>query len=295
MPRRKKRKLETVVEDIYEVVGRLGQGETINVKEEHIDAYGEFMKQALKDWLTPRANQQPMLRMSNIGKPMRQLWYDMNSELKATGVTAPTMIKFLYGHILERVVLFLTELAGHVVTDEQKEININGILGHMDCKIDGEVVDIKSASNFAFQKFKNGTLAENDIFGYMAQLSGYETAEGTDKGGFLAINKETGELALYCPEELDKINIDDRINKVRKSISSKTPPELCYRPIPEGSSGNFKLARECTYCPHKFECHKDTNDGKGLRVFQYAKGLMYLTRVAKEPKVEEITSKFANG
>ena len=45
MPRRKKRKLETVVEEIYEVVGRLGQGDAIDVKEEHIDAYGELMKQ----------------------------------------------------------------------------------------------------------------------------------------------------------------------------------------------------------------------------------------------------------
>ena len=262
MPRRKKRKLETVVEDIYEVVGRLGQGETIDVKEEHIDAYGEFMKQALKDWLTPSANQQPMLRMSNIGKPMRQLWYDMNSERKATGVTAPTMIKFLYGHILERVVLFLTELAGHEVTDEQKEIKVSGILGHMDCKIDGEVIDIKSASGFAFQKFANGTLAESDAFGYMAQLSGYEHAEGTNKGGLVAINKENGELALFRPEELDKVNIETKIRTVKKIIKSDSPPELCYQPIADGVYGNIKLPRECGWCPHKFEFHKDTNEVK---------------------------------
>ena len=61
----------------------------------------------------------------------------------------------------------------------------------------------------------SGTLAENDYFGYMAQLSGYEEAEKGSKGGFLAINKETGELALYQPQELDKVNIKTRISKIK--------------------------------------------------------------------------------
>ena len=61
------------------------------------------------------------------------------------------------------------------------------------------------------------------------------------------------------------------------------------------SSGNFKLARECTYCPHKFECHKDSNDGQGLRVFEYSKGLTYLTSVVREPKVKEVTRLFNDG
>jgi len=59
--------------------------------------------------------------------------------------------------------------------------------------------------------------------------------------------------------------------------------------VPEGKAGNMKLPRGCTYCRHKNECHKDANDGKGLRVFKYSKGLMYLTKVEKEPNVLEIT------
>jgi len=264
------------------------------VTDEQIEDFGNYMKEALRDWLTPRPDSKPTLRMSNIGKPNRQLWFDMNSKREQKGFTAPTMIKFLYGHLLERVVLFLTELGGHEVTDEQKEIKVNGILGHMDCKIDGEVVDIKSASNYAFQKFKNGTLAEDDPFGYMAQLAGYEKAEGTSNGGFLAINKETGELALFKPQELDKPNVGAKINKVKSEIKSKTIPDFCYEPVPEGTSGNFKIARGCVWCPHKFECHKEANDGKGLRVFEYSKGLSYLTKTVREPKVEEITHRFIN-
>jgi len=290
----KKKQLNTLIEDIYSQVEILGRGEALNVTDDQIEDFGNYMKEALRDWLTPKANSKPTLRMSNIGKPSRQLWFDMNSEREAKGINAPTMIKFLYGHILERVVLFLTELGGHKVTDEQKEIKVNGILGHMDCKIDGEVIDIKSASNYAFQKFKNGTLAEDDPFGYMAQLAGYESAEGTDNGGFLAINKETGELALFQPQELDKPNIDSRIKQIKSQVKNKTLPDFCYEPVSEGTSGNFKIARGCTWCPHKFECHKDSNDGQGLRVFQYSKGMSYLTKVVREPKVEEITHRFIN-
>ena len=291
---KKNKQLDTLITDIYDKVEMLGRGEAIDVSEEDLDKFGEFMKQALVDWITPRANTKPTLRMSNVGKPNRQLWFDMNSERESKGFNAPTMIKFLYGHILERVVLFLTELGGHEVTDEQKEIKVNGILGHMDCKIDGEVIDIKSASNYAFQKFKNGTLAEDDPFGYMAQLAGYEEAEGTSNGGFLAINKETGELSLFQPQELDKPNIKARITKLKSEIKSKTLPDFCYQPVAEGTSGNFKLPRGCSWCQHKFECHKDSNNGEGLRVFEYSKGLTYLTKTVREPKVKEITHRFIN-
>ena len=118
-----------------------------------------------------------------------------------------TFIKFLYGHLLEEVVLFLVKLAGHKVTDEQKEVKVSGVYGHMDCKIDGEVIDIKTASSYAFRKFKNDTLKDDDTFGYLAQLSGYETAEKTKEGGFLVLNKESGELTLHRPSFFDKPNI----------------------------------------------------------------------------------------
>ena len=185
--------------------------------------------------------------------------------------------------------LFLVKLAGHKVTDEQKEVKVSGVHGHMDCKIDGEVIDIKTASSFAFRKFKNGTLAEDDPFGYLAQLSAYETAEKTKAGGFLVLNKESGEITLHRPSFIDKPHARNKIREVKKAIKLDNPPELCYNPVPEGKAGNMKLPRGCTYCRHKNECHKDANDGKGLRVFKYSKGLMYLTKVEKEPNVLEIT------
>ena len=287
-----KKKLNTLVDDIYKKLSVLGKGKSLNLSEETIEQFGESMKDVLRHWSTPNPRSVETLRMSNIGRPNRQLWFDMKTEQQAQEIPPATFIKFLYGHMLEEVVLLLVKLAGHTVSDEQKNVKIKGIEGHMDCVIDGEVIDVKTASGYAFKKFKDGTLAEDDTFGYMSQLAGYEAGHGTSNGGFLAMNKENGELALYIPEELDKPNIETKIDTVKKSLKKQTPPELCYLPIPDGTSGNMKLPRGCFFCRHKVECHKDSNNGKGLRVFKYAKGLTYLTQVVKEPKVDEITNEF---
>jgi hypothetical protein len=190
--------------------------------------------------------------------------------------------------VLEEIVLMLVRMAGHSVTDEQKEVTVNGIVGHMDCKINGQVVDVKSASKFAFNKFMKGTLADDDPFGYLGQLAGYEKAEGTDDGGFLVINKESGELCMYVPDDLDKPNIDTKINTLMDELKLDTPPDLCYTPTPDGKKGNMQLPKGCTWCKYKHECHKDANDGEGLRTFKYSTGYKYLTHVEAEPKVDEI-------
>jgi len=284
-----KKTLDTLVEDIYNKIGVLADNKHIDLDEDTIEQFGESMKQILYDWSHPTPRGKPALRMSNIGRKERQLWYDMKSEGTPERMPPSLFIKFLYGHLLEEIVLFLVKLSGHQVTSEQKEITVSGIKGHMDCVIDGEVVDVKTASGFAFKKFKDGTLAEQDAFGYMAQLAGYEEAEGTNNGGFLALNKESGELAMFRPDDFDKPNIKKKISSVKKAVKLKTPPERCYNPIPDGKSGNMQLPKGCVYCRHKFECHKDANEGKGLRVFKYSNGNRYLTQVPKVPNVIEVT------
>jgi hypothetical protein len=226
--------------------------------------------------------------MSNIGKPSRQLWYEKRDQTASNLPSASTQIKFLYGHLLEEIVLMLVRMSGHVVTDEQKEAKVNGITGHMDSKIDGEVIDVKTASKFAFSKFQRGTLADDDPFGYIAQLAAYEASEGTSNGGFLVINKESGELCLHRPDELSKPNMIKHIDKVSSDVMLDSPPERCYAPVPEGKKGNMKLPKGCFYCSYKFQCHADANNGEGLRSFKYSSGPTYLTKVVVAPKVDEI-------
>ena len=277
------KKLENLVTDIYSALSPLTEGKALEVSDEDIDNFGEAIKDVVKHWATPKARDNNTLRMSNIGKPSRQLWYDLKYKREESSFEDSHLpIKFLYGHLLEEVLLFLVKMSGHKVEDEQKEVEVKGVKGHIDCKIDGEVIDIKTASGFAFNKFRNGTLREDDPFGYMAQLAGYEEAEGTTNGGFLVINKESGELTLYQPEELDKPYAPKIIEDIKESLNNNEPPEVCYEPIPEGKSGNMKLPKNCVYCNHKFKCYPD------LRVFKYSKGLVYFTEIVNEPKVEEV-------
>ena len=283
------KQLNTLVPDIYKLLEDLSAGEPLPLTEEAVDETLASMKESIMHWAKPRKRDTDFtLRMSNVGKPQRQLWFEKRDEDTRGDINAPTQIKFLYGHVLEELVLMLARMAGHEVTDEQKEVTVNGIVGHMDCKIDGQVVDVKSASKFAFTKFKNGTLSSDDPFGYLGQLAGYEKAEGTDNGGFLVISKENGELCMFCPDDLDKPNIDTTINSLKSNLELDTPPELCYTPLPDGKKGNMRLPKGCSYCKYKHECHKDANDGAGLRTFKYSTGYAYLTKVVAEPKVEEV-------
>ena len=133
--------LNTVVEDIYSTLEVLSEGININIDDKIADEFALKIKEALLHWATPRS-QTKGLRISNIGKPARQLWYDINADTEVQPHNAATQIKFLYGHLLEELILMLVRISGHTVTDEQKEVGVEGITGHMDCKIDGEVFAI---------------------------------------------------------------------------------------------------------------------------------------------------------
>lgn len=228
--------------------------------------------------------------MSNIGKGARQLWYDKRFGREET-LPPSTIFKFIYGDIIESLLLLLTKLAGHSVTDRQAEVVVNGIKGHIDADIDGVTVDVKSASVHGFRKFADGTLTENDSFGYVEQLAGYSHARDTD-GAFLAADKQNGFIA-YLPvprEELQAhVNVPERIEYLKAAVESEDEPERCYSDEEEGKSGNRKLGVNCSYCAHKFRCWSDANGGIGLRSFAYSGGPVFLTKVAREPNVRETT------
>ena len=87
---------------------------------------------------------------------------------------------------------------------------------------------------------------------------------------------------------MDMINATARVKHLKDVVNKSSLPDKCYADIPDGKSGNRKLAIGCVYCSHKQTCWSDSNEGKGLRVFKYSKGNRFLTNVAKEPDVEEV-------
>lgn len=263
--------------------------EGCEVSEEQANKFGKVLGDLISQRLRDRLQKDRAftLRMSNIGKGARQLYYDKNFGSEET-LSPNTIIKFMYGDIIEALLLFLAEMSGHKVTDQQAEVTLGGIKGHIDAIIDGVVVDVKSASTYSFKKFKDGTLLENDSFGYAEQLAGYCTALNKP-GAWLAADKQNGHLAYLPLEDIKSLDIPNRIEYVKQAVNAESEPERCYPDEEYGKSGNRALSVQCSYCSHKNRCWADANGGLGLRTFQYSSGPVFMTKVLVEPKVYEST------
>ena len=89
---------------------------------------------------------------------------------------------------------------------------------------------------------------------------------------------------------MEMINAKERVKHLKGMVINGSIPDRCYAPLPDGKSGNHKLPFGCVYCGHKKECWSDVNQGRGIRVFEYAKGKRYLVQVGKEPDVPEVVN-----
>jgi len=280
--------IDTLIEDIHTLLETGINTSTVQNRDKIRDFAMEISSSVARQLGEGKREKMTSLRMSQIGKPDRQLWYELKSPVEPAPIDGQTKLKFIMGDILEALLILLTDLSGHKVTEQQKEVEIDGVKGHKDCRIDGTVVDIKSASSYAFKKFKEGTIHTDDPFGYIAQISGYAEADKDEEAAFFAIDKSSGEMAVMKVEPIRMINAKQRIGKVKNFISSDIPPARCYPDEEDGKSGNRKLAIGCVYCPFKEDCWKDANGGRGLRKFQYSSGIRYLTQVGKVPDVKEV-------
>lgn len=280
---------DSLVADIYKLV------ETKQVRSDvdldlAIEQFGDNIKALMREeFVNVKQRDNRFLRLSSIGRTDKYLWNVING----TGeeILEPhTRVKFLYGHLIEELLLFLTKASGHTVTNEQKVCEVASVKGHMDCKIDGVVTDVKSTSSYGFKKFKGGTLAADDPFGYIGQIKAYAHSEGETKYGWLAMDKQNGHLTYLLYDEEDTnhpmfkyldYDIEERVEHVKKLVGGPEPVKHCYSSVPDGKSGNMKLAVGCSYCQFKEHCYPD------LRVFAYSYGPKFLTKVVKEPRVQE--------
>lgn len=276
--------LDTLPEDIY---GLFDPSVDHTPNEGNLDEFCDNLKEILRARLkSSERSGDGAIRFSALGKPDRQIWMDAHPDPDNEEALLPkTYLKFLYGDIIEQLYLFLAKEAGHNVTHEQSEVEVNGVKGHIDAIIDGTVVDLKSASPFGYKKFKEGTVEQDDPFGYVAQLAGYASVlTPGEPAAWLAVDKVSGDICIsYLKAPVIKHHEPEpRIEHLKKVVASETPPELCYEPIADGKSGNFKLDTGCSYCRHKFRCYPEA------RVFLYASGPRFLSTVVREPDVPEV-------
>jgi hypothetical protein len=231
----------------------------------------------------------PGLRLSAMGaKCPRALWHSVHTPELEEPLPAWARIKYTYGHILEALVIEMAKAAGHEVSGEQDELVVDGIVGHRDCVIDGYVVDVKSSSTRGFQKFRDGSIKNDDPFGYLDQLDGYLVGSKDHPnvrdwrvGYLLAVDKQLGHLALYR-HEVRHDHILQRIHDYRAVVEQNAPPACTCVSIPDGKAGNLRLDTKASYSPWKYCCNPN------LKGFLYSDGPRYYTRVVRRPEVPEL-------
>ena len=244
--------INTVVQDVYDVMKSKDYSGDLDAIAMQA---GREVEEALKDAFKPREENRH-LRMSGIGRCERAQWYNFKG-YKQEDIKGEVHLTFLQGHILEAVLVALLKLSGHTVSDQQKKHTVEGINGSQDCTIDGELVDIKTASAWSWDnKFKEDGI-DGDAFGYIKQLSAYGKTDKRKEGYFLAFNKNKSTLKL-CKQELEQ-DIDTFIVDLKSKMESDTPPmRLAGATTWNKAKTQEKLCMTCAFCGFKEDCY-----GKG--------------------------------
>lgn len=283
------KQIETLISDIHDLLGGKNPLEAFKENNDITSRFGERMRTLVENRVLWPGERQPRLSPSNIGRPcVRQTWLEINNPEMMEKLSPITKLKFLYGDIIEELLLFLAEAAGHRVEGRQDRVEIEGIYGSRDAIIDGVLVDVKSASTYSFAKFRDGQLVDNDPFGYIGQIQTYLAASlddplvtDKDRCAFFVMDKTLGHICLDIHPRVE-FDVRELTRNKLAIIDSREIPERGFEPVPDGKSGNMKLPMNCSYCSVKHGCHDN------IRTFLYSYGPVHLTTVAKEPNVPEV-------
>ena len=205
------------------------------------------------------------LRMSNIGRPKCQLWFEKNRPEEKASMPEQFMMNMMLGDIVEAVFKGILRTAGVEFQDnEYVSLDLGGgrrpIKGEYDLVMAGRVDDIKSASDFSYtKKFVDlETLQASDPFGYVAQLVGYATAAGKKVGGWWVVNKANGHHKYVSAKHVDVEAVLDKMRETYDYLENDEPLERQYTDVAETyrkkESGNRILCRECSFCSFKKAC-----------------------------------------
>jgi hypothetical protein len=203
------------------------------------------------------------VRMSNIGRPYCQLWYEKNKPELAEAPDYNFVLNMMMGDIVEAVFKgLLTEAkvdyedGEHVTLELASGTRVNGT---PDISINGAIDDIKSASPWSYtNKFVSfDTLHSSDPFGYVAQLAGYAKASNKKAGGWWVVNKANGQFKYVEAEGLDVdqtlLEVDEKLKRLNQNEFARDfePVEETFRSKP---TGNKVLSVSCKFCNFKADC-----------------------------------------
>ena len=244
------------------------------MSDEILDKLGDRVKGTMRTQFN-EGEREFRMSMSGIGKPL--CMQQMQKAGAKKDLDPPNLkTKFAYGYLTEALVMAIMEAAGINVEEFQTEVEVDlggeaPLHGTLDVVIDGKVYDIKSVSSTGYATTYSrddgfSRLVKDDPFGYLAQGYLYGAGRGLPFGGWIALNKETGEIAvLTTPHNGDEFK-EAAIAEARRNVAaleSDAPFKRCFSPVDDeyGSgkikTGNQILHTRCRYCPYKHTCWGD--------------------------------------
>ena len=242
---------------------------SVDISSTIVNEFGEACKQAFKKQFTDTRENKFRIRMSSIGRPLCQLQME-KSGAEAEPMPYNAKMRNLFGDLIEASAVAIMKAAGIRIEDLQKEVKLKlgkqTIKGTYDVKIQNKIWDIKSASPYSFDhKFgEDGgfdAILKQDTFGYVSQGYLYSNAEKTDFGGWIAINKSTGEWSIAETPLSDSKYSKNAIELAQKNIEaleSNAPFKRLFKDEEEffnkKATGNRTLGVECRFCAYKKPC-----------------------------------------
>ena len=256
---------------LYKVQQYLGKAskESVKLDKGLVEEFGEACKNALLTQFEDQRRNKFEPRMSNIGRPLCQLQMEAKG-VKGEGQPYNVKVRNTFGDIIESLAIFIMKSAGVNIKNEQKKVkykfNGNEIEGKQDVEIDEKIWDIKSASPYSFEKKfgeEGGFLevVKEDSFGYASQGFLYGESQNKKFGGWIAINKSTGEWTVCETPAMIEPHKTEALKKAKdnlKALKDKVPFKKQYDDIAETfrgkPTGNRVLGFVCSYCPYKLPC-----------------------------------------
>ena len=256
------------------------------MSQENIEQVATDIKDALNRQFNTKREDKFRLRMSNIGRPSCQLWFEKNRPETALPKPTTFVMNMMIGDIVEAVFKAVLreanvkfENSDTVTLDLDKDTKISG---SYDLVMNDAVDDIKSASDWSYKyKFDSyESLHSGDSFGYVGQLAGYAKASNKKAGGWWGVNKANGQFK-YVRAHID---MDKELDKIKKNVKATESKELvrCFEPEPETfrgkPTGNMVLNKNCNFCSYRQAC------------WETLKELPAQMSQAKEPKMVQYVS-----
>ena len=258
--------------NIQDFLEKAVRGE-VTLPKQLVEEFKTACGNAVDKQFSRQKNAQERIRMSGLGRPVCQQQLNIRGQPKQSSYN--DVMRFLFGDLIEAVAMLVMKASGIKIVAEQKpcELILDGetIKGTLDVILneDGEpkVWDIKSASPYSFDyKFKKGydTIKDDDAFGYIMQGHLYGESNKLPFGGWIVINKSSGEWAVVpAPEDqmeerkqlILKANKTVRLIKSGKFKIPFTPEWETYRNKGETiQTKNRLMPKPCTFCEYKSYC-----------------------------------------